>query len=283
MSRKRPDPDRTSPPDLPEGRGEWAIPPDDYYDMFMPDDVEEVLKMHVPYMGAGSAYARIEEVCASVQGLINMVPTYLPLEGAFPQGPQLDGAGRRFLVDECFRRINLPAGEWVALCTVLPPSAATALQTLARTIDGIWRRWERAETEFGLLVERARLAKKQGERLPDEVSVPLRTIQEQDLTWLKQALVIVLGAVAAEHSRKKRITGPEQKRKVTDEDEARGKWIYDKLYNIKIPQKTVLDEYKRVAKANGWGPISSVNGLKDRAADYADRHHLPRPPRRHGK
>jgi hypothetical protein len=233
MSRKRPPPG-DPPPDLPEGWDKWAIPPELYHDVLMPDDPMELQNLHIPSMGEAAAYARIEEVCGGVQRLINMVPTYLPLDGDPPQGPQLDGAGRRRLVNGCFGRINLHRGEWVALGRVLPRDANTALQTLARTIYGIWRRWERAEVEFKRVVAEARLAKKRGERLLDEVATPLRSIQARELTWLKQALGIVQEAVNAERSRKNQIREPKRKRTVSEEDEARSEWIYHKLCNINI-------------------------------------------------
>src|SRR4051794_33930676 len=100
MARKRPLPDDASPPGSRIPLGEWAIPPEAYYDLFMPDDPEEYRKNPVPAMSAEAALARIRDVCAGVQGLINIVPTYLPVEGTPTQGPQLDGAGRERIIDE---------------------------------------------------------------------------------------------------------------------------------------------------------------------------------------
>jgi hypothetical protein len=283
MSRKRTPRDGPSPPDLPEGLGKWAIPPEDYHDLFMPDDPGEIQRISIPSMGTKAACARVEDVCAGVQALINMIPTYLPIEGDPPQGPQLDGAGRRSIVNECFRRINLPVGDWLALGSVLPKSARIALRTLSRTIDGNWRRWEWAETEYGRAKSKAQLAKKRGKRLPAEVPPPLRSVQRQELTWLQQALAIVREAVDAERLRKNRGAEPEQKRRVSDKDDARSKWIYEKLIDINIPQKAVLDEFKKVARDKGWRPIGTVNGLIYRAKDYAKRHDLPSLPRRQDK
>ena len=249
----------------------------------MPDDPEELERIHIPSLGTEAAFARIEDVCASIQRLINIVPTYLPLDGDLPQGPQLDGAGYKPLVNEYFKRINLPAGEWQALCMALPRSAATALKTLARTIDGLWRRWARAETDYGLFVEKARLARKRGDRLPDEVPAPLRSIQEQELTWLKQALAIVREAVDSNKKQKNDSNKSGEKRKVREKDESRDKWIYEKLSNIEIKQTVVLKEYKKVAAEQGWPPITTVNGLKDRARSYAERHDKEPLPKRQNR
>ena len=59
--------------------------------------------------------------------------------------------------------------------------------------------------------------------------------------------------------------------------EARDKWIYDQCKKGTV-FSTIINRLSKRPKS--WGRIGSVQGIKDAAKRYANRHNLPLPPRR---
>jgi hypothetical protein len=272
-----------------ESAEKYLIGPEDYYDFFRPDSVEPGAA-GVPNYPREEAYRRIKHLCDRLQKLINIVPTYLPVEGEPDRGPQFEVGATKPLLDAIFTEVNLPLPEWVALRRVLPKPDVTALETLARTVDGIWRRWSRAEQRFRSDYERQFEAIARGQKPTDEVVYPVRLITPDELTWLKQSLPVVQEAVAREEARtslaaaaRASRSGPGSRAVAPERDEARDKWIYENILYINKKLDQILIEFRTVAKQNNWRLIGSVNGLRDRAKAYAARHNLPPPPARQGK
>jgi hypothetical protein len=270
-----------------EGSGEgFLIDPEDYYDLFMPDSFTPG-GPGMPLYEREEAYRRVKHVCGRAQGLINSVPDYLPVEGEPDRGSQLEPGVRKSLLDTSIAQVNLEVLEWVALCRVLPKQAATALQTLARTVDGIWRRWSKAEERYRREEARECAARLRGQKPTRELVRPVRFITSGELTLLKQSLSVVQEAVAREEERTKpaagaraRRPGPGSRALAGEREEARGKWIYENVCDISRTLDQILIEYNKEADKHNWTLITSVNGLKDRAEAYAKRKHLPLPPPR---
>src|SRR5262249_39753925 len=63
----------------------------------------------------------------------------------------------------------------------------------------------------------------------------------------------------------------------------RDKWIYENLCNQGRKMTCVLNELNNtLVGQKGWEPVSTINGLKDRAKAYARRENLDPPPKRRG-
>lgn len=63
------------------------------------------------------------------------------------------------------------------------------------------------------------------------------------------------------------------------QNDDRDKWIYDKVCAGER-YKLIVGELSRIAPERGWDKITSVQGVRDRAKNYAKKHGLPPPPRR---
>ncbi len=68
-----------------------------------------------------------------------------------------------------------------------------------------------------------------------------------------------------------------------EESEARARWVYDKCKDTSITLKEILAEFRTVAGERGWKIVGTINGIRDIAKRYAQRHSLPPPPARQGK
>ena len=65
-----------------------------------------------------------------------------------------------------------------------------------------------------------------------------------------------------------------------DPNEDRDQWLYKQCYNM-IPHKNIISRLKQ--NTEGWGHITSVQGIRAAAVRYAERHDLPHPPHRQKK
>jgi len=167
----------------------WVIPPSLLYDMYIPDSHEELEAIRIHPMSPEAARARLVDICNNVRVMINdLIPTFIPILGQTPHMPGLGGRERKSVVDECFSRIDLPVGEWLALEKILPPHGVAALRTLARAIDELWRRWEQEAQEVR---NRARDA---GVRSRD-LALPERAIKPEELTCIQLAVSLVTAAL----------------------------------------------------------------------------------------
>jgi hypothetical protein len=167
----------------------WAL-----RNKFIPDTEEEWQAAEIRPMSRRAAYARIDDVCSEVETLTSVVPTLLPIEGADHRGPTLSGDERRLFLDKVFQRINLPAGDWLALMDALPEEVSIALQSMALTIDDIWERWKREEEAWHQVGKKAAERAHSSGKLPispDCVVRPERTIYDAELTCLAQMLPLV--------------------------------------------------------------------------------------------
>jgi hypothetical protein len=63
--------------------------------------------------------------------------------------------------------------------------------------------------------------------------------------------------------------------------EARDKWIYQQRCKGTADKK-ILADLKQLCREKGWPLLGTPQGLRDRAAAYAENHHLAPPPPRRG-
>lgn len=63
-------------------------------------------------------------------------------------------------------------------------------------------------------------------------------------------------------------------------NDARDKWIYERLFDINTPLKNVVNELYSVCQTKDWEPITTVQGLRPRALMYAKKHGKKEPPSR---
>jgi hypothetical protein len=61
--------------------------------------------------------------------------------------------------------------------------------------------------------------------------------------------------------------------------EARDQWIYDRCLNW-IPYKMVMAKLSAICQMKGWDKITTIQGIRSAAMNYAERHHLPKIPSR---
>jgi hypothetical protein len=116
--------------------------------MYILYSCEELEAIRIHPMSPEAAHSRLADILNNVNMLITtLIPTFILIVGQTPHMPGLGGRERRSVVDECFTRIDLPVGDWLALEKVLPPHGVAALHTLARAIHELWRRWEREAQE----------------------------------------------------------------------------------------------------------------------------------------
>ena len=74
-----------------------------------------------------------------------------------------------------------------------------------------------------------------------------------------------------------------KERHVDAKTEARDKWLYEQRCDITKQDKAILAELHRRCAKKGWEDIDTIQGMRDRAADYAKRHDLSPPPPRRGQ
>ena len=67
--------------------------------------------------------------------------------------------------------------------------------------------------------------------------------------------------------------------RVDKNTDARDKWLYEQRCDG-TPDKEILAELRRRCEEEGWRKISTISGIRDRAAVYAERKGLAAPPRR---
>ena len=104
-------------------------------------------------------------------------------------------------------------------------------------------------------------------------------------TWLAWQAGCPLAAIKAlPLAEVLRILEPPQAKRVRPQEmEARDKWIYRQCCNEDLDLKAILKRLREQCQKKGWSEITTIQGIRRAAADYADRHGLGRPPRRQGR
>jgi hypothetical protein len=70
------------------------------------------------------------------------------------------------------------------------------------------------------------------------------------------------------------------KHKLDPKREARDRWIYRKCCQPRYLYKTIIAELKAISPGKGWSMVATPQGIRWLAAEYAQRHDKPEPPRR---
>jgi hypothetical protein len=119
----------------------------------------------------------------------------------------------------------------------------------------------------------------------DMALVPARSLRQRLSAQLNQESVAALaeGNTAAEAVKAPEgllSASPQEPRPRTDDE--RNEWIYQLACDL-VMYKEIVTRLKEKTKETGWRTISSVQGIRDAATRYAERHGKPLPSPRQGK
>jgi hypothetical protein len=168
-------------------------------------------------------------------------------------------------------------GEWLAPCEEWSADARTRPQGLNPAIldalFALWKAWQRLDLSqlpaavAGHCVDHTYPKKLRA--LFQEAAHHLRNLVRREASQAEDGeaspcLVIKAGEARAAKDEKR---------------EDRDGWLYEKCRQL-VPYKAILGELNKIARENGWDPVTSIQAIRQAAQRYAERHRLPPPPAR---